>query len=316
MGAVLRGRHEGTGAIHAVKVIGSAASERSLSRFRREAEVLARIDAHPNVVKVHAFGVEGGTPWCAMELVEGVTLAEQLRHGPIEPSRAASLVTDVARAIAFVHAHAVVHRDLEPENVIVEAGSDRPRVLDFGLAPPPRRPWHRSLDRSGATTRDVIEAARTIAAALGADRCCNGEAAGSVEELVQLVRRLVDLEVGPLRRPQPDPPSEDALDRMRVEHELMHGRGAEALRVLDAAIAREKGRLAGIVVRGQIGAKRWERLAGIHDARAELRASLGASAGEVEEDRRAAADARDFADTVRDAPDPFFVPPTEERDGR
>ncbi len=142
MGAVLRGRHEGTGALHAVKVVtagdDAAPDERAafLARFRREAEVLARMDDHPGIVRVHASGAdERGRPWLAMELVDGETLEERLRReGTLAPTDAAALVAAVARAVDHAHELGVVHRDLKPGNVIVERVSGRPRVLDFGLA--------------------------------------------------------------------------------------------------------------------------------------------------------------------------------------
>ncbi len=137
-GVVFRARHAETGAPYALKVILSSRiegddSERAFARFQREAEVLARIDDHPGIVRVHAFGVEKGIPWCAMELVEGRSLADELERGPLPPRAAAELVATIARAVHHAHGYEVVHRDLKPENVIIEA-SGQPRVVDFGLA--------------------------------------------------------------------------------------------------------------------------------------------------------------------------------------
>ncbi len=138
MGSVHRARHETSGAVHAVKVIHAGrfagpSGERALARFKREAEVLGRIDAHPGIVGVHAFGVDRGVPWCAMELVEGRSLAEELRSGPLSLEDAVRLAIDLARAVEHAHAHGVLHRDLKPENVII-ARDGRPRLVDFGLA--------------------------------------------------------------------------------------------------------------------------------------------------------------------------------------
>ncbi len=136
MGVVVRARHRATGATHALKVIlvsVGADPERLVARFRREVESLARIEPHAHLVRIHACGIDHGRPWCAMELVAGRSLAEWLRHGPLEPPVAAALVGKLARAVAHVHAHDVIHRDIKPENVIIDERRE-PRLVDFGLA--------------------------------------------------------------------------------------------------------------------------------------------------------------------------------------
>ncbi len=137
MGAVYRVRHANTGGAYALKVVRSGYAlgnvERALARFRREAEVLARVDDHPGVVRVHAVGEERGVPWCAMELVDGEPLSARLRGGPMPAREAAALVASVARAVHHVHGHGVLHRDLKPQNVLIDR-SGQPRVVDFGLA--------------------------------------------------------------------------------------------------------------------------------------------------------------------------------------
>ncbi len=142
MGAVYRARHRSTGAVCALKVILAARlgadAPRALARFRREAEVLARIDGHPGIVRVHAFGIDAGLPWCAMELVSGQSLADRLEAGTLDDLVAARLVADVARAVEHAHERGVLHRDLKPGNILVQsapgAPPSRPRVVDFGLA--------------------------------------------------------------------------------------------------------------------------------------------------------------------------------------
>ncbi len=138
MGAVYRARHRENGAVHAVKVIlasrlGGEGQDNALARFHREVEVLARIAAHPHIVRVHSSGVDRGIPWCAMDCVEGKPLSEELDQGPLRPRRAATVLALLGRAIAHAHVHGVVHRDLKPENVLIDA-SGAPHVVDFGLA--------------------------------------------------------------------------------------------------------------------------------------------------------------------------------------
>jgi serine/threonine-protein kinase len=104
-----------------------------LERFRREASSAAGLQ-HPNVVGVYDRGEEDGTPYIAMEYVEGRTLKEIVRDGgPLEPGRAIDLVEQVLRAARFAHKRGIIHRDLKPHNVIVDA-EDRAKVADFGIA--------------------------------------------------------------------------------------------------------------------------------------------------------------------------------------
>ncbi len=136
MGAVYRARHVETGAEHAVKVIlegGFGSDAEELARFGREAELLARIEGHPGIVRVHGAGLEGRTRYIAMELVAGRDLDALAGGQPLPPEEAARVIAEVADAIAHIHRHGVLHRDLKPENVIIDA-SGRARVLDFGLA--------------------------------------------------------------------------------------------------------------------------------------------------------------------------------------
>ncbi len=138
MGAVFLAERRDSGLVHALKVILGSVLENdageAIARFRREAEVLARVDAHPGVVNVHAYGVDGLLPWCAMDFVVGVSLQDRLRRdGPMRPEAAADLVAVVASAVDHLHGHGIVHRDLKPDNVLID-GDGRPKLLDFGLA--------------------------------------------------------------------------------------------------------------------------------------------------------------------------------------
>ena len=123
-------------------------------RFVREATLLARV-RHPGIVRYVAHGVEpGGTPWLAMEWLEGVDLAGHLaRHLPTI-QQSVDLVERVADALAQVHALGVVHRDVKPQNIFLEGGDpSRPKLLDLGIA---RATAGRStLTRTGAVIGTV-----------------------------------------------------------------------------------------------------------------------------------------------------------------
>lgn len=104
----------------------------ALRRFEREARVLASVN-HPNVAVIHGLEVMGGAPYLILELVEGETLDERLRRGPLSWRDAVEVARQIAEGLEEVHEKGVVHRDLKPANVKL-TGTGRVKVLDFGLA--------------------------------------------------------------------------------------------------------------------------------------------------------------------------------------
>ncbi|HJZ56081.1 MAG TPA: serine/threonine-protein kinase, partial [Gemmataceae bacterium] len=156
MGVVYKARQVALHRIVALKVIlgGEHADPHARSRFRREAEAVARLD-HPNIVRIYEVGEHDGTPFFSMEYVDGGTLAGELAGGPLPPRRAAGLVADLAGAIEYAHRRGVIHRDLKPANILLasevvgsrdgEPGTQSgtasppyhlptPKITDFGLA--------------------------------------------------------------------------------------------------------------------------------------------------------------------------------------
>ncbi|MBX3471927.1 MAG: serine/threonine protein kinase, partial [Planctomycetes bacterium] len=117
----------------AAKVLATR-SPTARERFRREGEVLARL-RHPHVVAVHGAGeLDDGRPYLLLDLVEGRTLAEHLAaRGPLPVDEALRLTAEVTAALAAAHAIGVVHRDVKPDNVLVDADG-RARLTDFGIA--------------------------------------------------------------------------------------------------------------------------------------------------------------------------------------
>jgi eukaryotic-like serine/threonine-protein kinase len=134
MGVVYSARDTQLGRTVAVKVLPrnfSSDSER-LSRFQREARVLASLN-HPNVATIYGLEQSTSTRALVMELVEGQTLADRIRQGPIAVEEALRIAKQICEALEYAHEHGVVHRDLKPANVKVTSG-DAVKVLDFGLA--------------------------------------------------------------------------------------------------------------------------------------------------------------------------------------
>ena len=108
-------------------------SEQLRRRFRREAELAARLD-HDHLVRMLGRGEHAGRPYLVMELVEGEPLSQVLaRRGPLPGREAAEITLAVARGVAHAHTRGVLHRDIKPANVVLEP-TGRPRLVDFGLA--------------------------------------------------------------------------------------------------------------------------------------------------------------------------------------
>lgn len=139
IGRVYRARHARISRQYAIKVpFGELAFDEAIrKRLANEAEAASRVD-HPNLVGVVDVGeTEGGLMYLAMDLVEGPSLATIIEGGPVAPARALTLVAQIADGLAHAHARDLVHRDLKPDNVIVErdeSGRERARVVDFGIA--------------------------------------------------------------------------------------------------------------------------------------------------------------------------------------
>ena len=119
----------------AIKVVRAVGEERdnALSRFRREAEISAQLN-HPNVVTIYDVGEEPGLgPFLAMEFVEGASLGRLIREGTLDLETRMGILVQAMRALRAAHRHAIVHRDVKPDNIL--GGEDgRVKLMDFGIA--------------------------------------------------------------------------------------------------------------------------------------------------------------------------------------
>ena len=103
-------------------------------RFLKEARTAAKL-SHPNIIPIHAVEEIGEFVFFAMAYVDGETLTERVRRrGPMAPSEAARVLRDVAWALAYAHGQGVIHRDVKPDNILLEQASGRVLVADFGIA--------------------------------------------------------------------------------------------------------------------------------------------------------------------------------------
>ena len=103
-----------------------------LARFQREAQVLASLN-HPNIAQIHGLEEADGVRALVLELVEGPTLADRIKQGPIPLDEALPIAKQIAEALEAAHEQGVIHRDLKPANVKVK-DDGTVKVLDFGLA--------------------------------------------------------------------------------------------------------------------------------------------------------------------------------------
>lgn len=134
MGEVYQGQDLRLGREVAIKVLppGALQDENARSRFRREAELLCKLN-HPNIATVYDFERQGDSDFLVMEYIRGVTLSDRVCAGPLPEKEVLRLGLQLAEGIAAAHEHGVIHRDLKPGNLRVTPDGWL-KILDFGLA--------------------------------------------------------------------------------------------------------------------------------------------------------------------------------------
>jgi len=134
MGAVYKARQPSLDRLVAVKVLPpEVGTDASFSqRFTREARALAKLN-HQNIVAVHDFGQADDLYYFIMEYVDGATLRRLVDAGELQPTEALSIVPQICEALQFAHDEGVVHRDIKPDNILLDS-KGRVKVADFGLA--------------------------------------------------------------------------------------------------------------------------------------------------------------------------------------
>jgi serine/threonine-protein kinase len=134
MGEVFRAKDQKLGREVAIKVLPQefARDADRIARFQREAKLLASLN-HPNIAAIYGLEASEGTNFLVLEMVEGETLAERLKHGSIPADESLRLALQMAEALEAAHEKGVIHRDLKPSNIKITPDG-KVKVLDFGLA--------------------------------------------------------------------------------------------------------------------------------------------------------------------------------------
>jgi hypothetical protein len=145
MGVVYKARQVSLNRVVALKMIlaGSFASPADVQRFRREAMAVAELD-HPNIVPIYEIGEYEGQHYFSMKLIDGGSLADRVDELLAMPEKIAPLLIQVCQAVHLAHQHGILHRDLKPGNILIDANGTS-YVTDFGLS--------RRMDASSAMTR-------------------------------------------------------------------------------------------------------------------------------------------------------------------
>src|SRR6266480_3119094 len=132
-GVVYRARQKSLSRTVALKVIGLGqwATQAHLKRFRREAESAANLD-HPCIVPIYEVGEREGSCYFSMKFIDGGQLDEVAKRTPISIRNAAELIAKLARTVHYAHEHGILHRDIKPGNILLDAKGE-PHLTDFGL---------------------------------------------------------------------------------------------------------------------------------------------------------------------------------------
>jgi serine/threonine-protein kinase len=135
MGAVYLARERALDRLVAIKVLQPESSDaESTERFRREARTAAKL-THPGIVPLHSFGEAEGMMYFVMGFVQGEPLSARLRRrGRLEPAEVREILASVAEALHYAHDRGVIHRDIKPDNILIEDETGKPVLTDFGIA--------------------------------------------------------------------------------------------------------------------------------------------------------------------------------------
>src|SRR5579863_9685928 len=161
MGEVYRARDPRIGRNVAIKVLppSFAQDAERLCRFEQEVRASGTLN-HPNILTIFDVGHEDGSPYIVSELLEGSTLLERMRSGPIPAVKAIEYSAEISRGLSAAHEKGIVHRDLKPGNIFITKDG-RVKILDFGLAKL-THPAHAAKDQARVSTETALTGAGAI----------------------------------------------------------------------------------------------------------------------------------------------------------
>ncbi len=218
----------------AIKVLKLAApSPESLARFKREAEIAARLE-HPNIVQVLDFNeLPSGEPYIVMEFLKGESLASRAHGRALPPDEVASIMRQVGAALQAAHREGVVHRDLKPDNIFLvpTAAGDQVKVLDFGIsrlqgsstvqtaeAAIIGTPRYMSPEQARGNSREATKQSDVFSLGSIVYELLTGEPAFDGEQIAQVVFRVVFEAPADVRAKAPGVPEQMAR---AIDHALM-----------------------------------------------------------------------------------------------
>ncbi len=213
MGIVFRARQRTTRRVVALKVIssGELATAKMVDRFHNEAQAAARLD-HPHIVPIYEVGEDHGWHYFSMPLIEGPTLAEFLRARRPAPRIAVALLVKIARAVEHAHQRGILHRDLKPTNILLDAQGE-PHLTDFGLAKVLEQdtdltlthavlgtPAYMSPEQALGRSRDITTATDVYGLGAMLYELLTGRPPFLAESAPALLRKIVEEDVPPLAK--------------------------------------------------------------------------------------------------------------------
>ncbi len=221
MSVVYRARQTSLRRIVALKMIlsGELAGQNEIARFQSEAESAANLD-HPGIVPIYEIGRHNDHHYFSMAFVDGPSLSEVLREGPMESRRAAELLRKIADAVSYANDKGVIHRDLKPGNILLDSDGE-PHITDFGLAK------RLQADKELTTTGEVIgtpaymppEQARGDLSAIGPASdvyslgsilyaMLSGRPPHAAQSIVETLRQVIEVEAVNVRSLNPSTPKD------------------------------------------------------------------------------------------------------------
>ena len=190
MGVVYLAEREDVGLLVAIKLLRDALlSPARRARFTSESRTLARLD-HPLIARIHDAGaLADGTPWFAMEYVDGVPITEYCRARNASISGRLQIFRSLCEAVQYAHAHAFIHRDLKPSNVLVKSDGTV-KLLDFGIA--------KQLESPEEPANQTLTGLRPMTVAYASPEQIRGEPLGTQSDVYSLGVMLYELLSGQL----------------------------------------------------------------------------------------------------------------------